>query len=136
MNKKEKLLALIPALWVSLFDTIITILGQSNEYWNGNLSMANEGNPIGNFMMKNHVSGIFIVCGLWMILIGILGYYLPRKASRIFLLFVLLAHSWGASSWISMKFGFWPIMVFILFNAILFYKIEDIIGKKNVAIRI
>lgn len=131
MNKNEKLLALIPALWASLFDTVITILGQSNDYWNGNLNMANEGNPIGNFMMKNHVSGIFIVCGLWMILIGILGYYLPRKVSRIFLLFVLIAHSWGASSWISMKFGFWPIMVFILFNAILFYKIEDIISKKN-----
>ncbi|MCY1633502.1 hypothetical protein [Marinifilum sp. D737] len=131
MNKKEKLLALIPALWASLFDTVITILGQSNDYWNGNLNMANEGNPIGNFMMKNHVSGIFIVCGLWMILIGILGYYLPRKVSRIFLLFVLIAHSWGASSWISMKFGFWPIMVFILFNAILFCKIEDIISKKN-----
>lgn len=131
MNKNEKLLALIPALWASLFDTVITILGQSNDYWNGNLNMANEGNPIGSFMMKNHVSGIFIVCGLWMILIGILGYYLPGKVSRIFLLFVLIAHSWGASSWISMKFGFWPIMVFILFNAILFYKIEDIISKKN-----
>ena len=131
MNKKEKLLALIPALWAALFDTIITITGQSAEYWNGNLDMANEGNPIGNFMMRNHVSGIFIVCGLWLILIGILGYYLPRKVSRVFLLFVLMAHSWGASTWISMKFGFWPIIIFILFNSILFYAIDDIIDKRK-----
>ena len=131
MNKKKKVLALIPALWVSLFDTVITILGQSSEYWNGNLNMANERNPIGNFMMKNHVSGIFIVCGLWMILIGILGYYLPRKLSRVFLLFVLIVHSWGASSWILMKFGFWPVMVFMLFNAILFYRIEDILSRNS-----
>ena len=129
MDKKQKLLALIPALWASLFDTVITIAGQSKEYWNGNLNMANEGNPIGNFMMKSHVSGIFIVCGLWLILIGVLGYYLPRKISRIFLLFVLMAHSWGASTWISMKFGFWPIIVFSLFNSILFYAIDDRINK-------
>jgi len=132
MKKREKIFALIPALWGSLFDTIITINGQIPEYWNGNLNMANEGNPIGNFMMKNHVSGIFVICGLWLILIAILGYYLPRKISRIFLLFVLMAHSWGASTWISMKYGFWPIMIFILFNSILFYIIDDLINKKNV----
>ena len=63
MRKREKLLALVPALWASLFDIIITIKGQSEEYWGGNLNMANEGNPIGNFMMKHHVSGIFVVCG-------------------------------------------------------------------------
>ena len=32
MTKREKLLALIPALWTSLFDTIITIKGQFKEY--------------------------------------------------------------------------------------------------------
>jgi len=130
MDKRIKLLVLIPALWASFFDSVITIVHQSDAYWNGNLKMANEGNPIGNYMMKNHVSGIFIVCGIWMVLIGVLGYYLPRKFSRIFLLFTLIAHSWGASSWISMKYGFWYVMLFILFNAILFYKIDDRVNIK------
>ena len=89
MTKKEKLLALIPALWASLFDAVITIVHQPKEYWEGNLNVANEANDIGNFMMKQHVSGILIVCGIWLILIGILGYYIPKKYSRIFLLFVL-----------------------------------------------
>ena len=130
MNKRKKLLALIPALWASLFDTVITITHQPKEYWNGNLNLANEANDIGNFMMKQHVSGIFIVCGVWLILIGILGYYIPKKYSRIFLLFVLIAHSFGASTWLSYNYGFWTSIVFILFNAILFYKVEDLINKK------
>lgn len=130
MNKNEKILALIPALWASLFDITITIVHQSKDYWNGNLDMANEGNPIGNFMMKNHVSGIFVISFFWLIVIGVLGYYLPKKISKIVLLFVLIAHSWGASTWISMHYGFWYVILFIGFNAILFYKIEDLINKK------
>ena len=136
MKKREKLLALIPALWASLFDITITIVHQSKEYWNGNLNMAKEGNPIGNFMMKNHVSGIFVISILWLILIGILGYYIPKKYSRVFLLFVLIAHSFGASTWLSNNYGFWTAIIFILFNAILFYKIEDLINKRNVEIGI
>ncbi|MFT5146947.1 MAG: hypothetical protein ACI9H1_001673 [Polaribacter sp.] len=132
MKKREKLLALIPALWASLFDITITIVHQSKEYWNGNLNMANEGNPIGNFMMKNHVSGIFIISILWLILIGVLGFYLPRKISKIFLLFVLMVHSYGASTWISNHYGFWSIILFILFNSILFYIIDDKINKKRI----
>ncbi|HAI41224.1 MAG TPA: hypothetical protein DCM40_25510 [Maribacter sp.] len=126
IHKKNKLFSLIPALWASLFDAVITISHQSEEYWNGNLNMANEGNPIGAFIMKSHSSGIFILCGLWLILIGILGFYLPKKISKIFLLFVLMVHTWGASSWILNEYGFWLIIIFILFNAILFYQIQDL----------
>ncbi|MFA5298041.1 MAG: hypothetical protein WC389_07515 [Lutibacter sp.] len=128
MKKREKLLALIPALWASLFDITLTIVHQSKEYWSGNLNMTNERNPIGNFMMKNHVSGIFIISIFWLILIGVVGYYLPRKISRIFLLFVLMIHSYGASTWILPNYGFWFVVVFILFNSILFYKIDDTIN--------
>jgi len=132
MNKRKKLLALIPALWASLFDATITIVHQPKEYWNGNLNAGNEANDIGNFMMKQHVSGIFIVCGIWLVLIGIIGFYLPKRYSRIFLLFVLIAHSFDAVSWLQNHYGFWSAIIFILINAILFYKIEDLINKKNV----
>jgi hypothetical protein len=132
MNKREKLIALIPALWASLFDITITTIHQPKEYWNGNLNIANEGNPIGNFMMKSHVSGLFIISTIWLILIGIIGYYLPRKISRIFLLFVLMVHSWAASTWIGPIYGFWFVILFILFNSILFYIINDKVNKKNI----
>ncbi len=128
MTKREKLILLIPALWSSLFDSIVTIAGQSKEYWNGNLEVANEGNPIGNLFMQNHESGIFILCGIWLLFIGFIGYYLPQRLSRIFLLFVLIAHSYGASTWLTMNYGFWTAIVFIAFNSILFYKVQDLTG--------
>ena len=127
--KKQKIVSLIPALWASLFDTIITILYQPKEYWQGNLDKANEENPIGKFIMQYHVSGLFIVCFIWIITLCLLGYYLPKKLSQIFLLFILIVHSWGASSWILMNFGFWYVIGFILFNSILFYKIEEYKNK-------
>ncbi|OBQ46374.1 hypothetical protein JJL45_11870 [Tamlana sp. s12] len=136
MNKKNKFIALIPALWTCLFDISITITHQPKEYWNGNLNTGNEANPIGDFIMKTHVSGIFIISILWLIFIGICGYYLPRKISRIFLLFVFLTHSATAISWITPNYGFWFTIIFMLFNSILFYQIDDKINKKNISIRI
>ena len=85
MTRKDKLLLLIPALWTSIFDVTITVIYQSKEYWDGDLTKANEGNPIGALFMKNHVSGLFVISGLWIITIGLLGYFLPRQARKIFL---------------------------------------------------
>lgn len=132
MNKKQKLIVLIPALWACLFDTAITILHQPENYWKGDLTLANEGNPIGAFFMKYHTSGIFIISFLWIILVAALGYYLPRKISRVLLLFTLIAHSYGASTWLSNRYGFWYVIIFILFNSFLFYVAEDRLSKQPV----
>lgn len=122
----SKLILLIPAYWTCLFDIIITIINQSDLYWKGNLSKANEGNPIGAFMMKNHTSGIFIICALWIILIYILGKKLSKRKLKIFALFVLIAHSFGASSWLSNYYGFWYAIIFIFINSVMFIEIENI----------
>lgn len=122
----SKLILLIPAYWTCIFDIIITIINQSDEYWKGNLSKANEGNPIGAFMMENHTSGIFIVCALWLILIGIIGLKLSNRKLKIFALFVLIAHSFGASGWLSIYHGFWYAIIFIFINSIMFIEFENI----------
>lgn len=131
MTKNQKLLLLIPALWASIFDIFITSFLQDPEYWKGDLSKGNEGNPIGAWFMSQHVSGLFIISAIWIILIGVLGYYLPAKLRRIFLLFVLIAHSYGASTWLYRFYGFWSLIIFILFNSILYVLIEDYVNKKN-----
>lgn len=127
MTKKDKLLLLIPALWTSLFDIAITVIHQSKEYWNGDLTRANEGNPIGAMFMKNHVSGLFIISGFWIIAIGLLGYFLPRQIRKVFLLFCVLAHTFGASTWLSSRYGFWYALTFILFNSILYCVIDNVV---------
>ena len=132
MNK-TKLIALIPALWTSSFDIILTIIHQSKEYWSGKLNTVNEVNPIGNFAMRNSIYGIFIISIFWLVLISILGYKLPRKYSRIFLLFVFIAHNYGASTWLIGHYGFWAFLAFTVFNSLLFYKVDDITSKQKMA---
>jgi len=131
MTRKNKLLLLVPALWTSVFDVTITIIHQSKEYWDGDLTKGNEGNPIGALFMKSHVSGLFIISVLWIIAIGLLGYFLPRHIKKVFLLFCILAHSFGASTWLSGRYGFWYAMTFILFNSILYSVVDNIVGRQN-----
>lgn len=131
MTRKNKLLLLIPALWTSLFDITITVIHQSKEYWNGDLTKANEGNPIGAVFMKNHVSGLFIISGFWIIAIGFLGYFLPRQIRKVFLLFCVLAHTFGASTWLSSRYGFWYALTFILFNSILYCVVESAVYNQT-----
>ena len=116
MNRINKWINLTPALIASLIDVTVTIVHQPKEYWEGNLNKANEANPIGAILMANHVSGIFLISGIWIILIIVLGYYLPNKISKYFLLFTLIAHSYGAAAWLSTRYGFWSAMVLILIN--------------------
>ena len=130
MNRSQKLLLLLPALWASLFDIVVTIILQPSEYWAGNLDSANEGNPIGAFMMKNHESGIFVISIIWLLIIGLLGYYLPNRLSRIFLVFVLIAHTSTASTWIS-RYGFWFVIAFAVFNSILFCIVDEFVKAKS-----
>lgn len=75
--------------------------------------------------MAHHVSGIFVICFIWLVIIGLVSRWLPDKYAKVFLLFVLIVHSWGASTWLSQFYGFWSVIVFMLFNAILFHRVED-----------
>lgn len=127
MKKRIKLLAIIPVIWTSLFDIIITLVYQPAAYWSGNLNLANEANPIGAFVMNYHTSGLIILSALWLGLIVLLGYYLPKKFASVFLLFVFIAHSFWGGSWLSVYFGFWAVMLFFLFNSILYLRIDKFV---------
>jgi hypothetical protein len=81
--------------------------------------------------MKNHISGLFIISALWLTMIALLGYFLPNKIKKIFLLFCVIAHSYGASTWISPRYGFWWVMLLILFNSILYNKIDKEYGQSG-----
>lgn len=127
-----KLILLVPAFWAALFDMTITTLYQPKEYWNGNLNIVNEANPIGAFAMKYHISGFFIICFLWLLLIWIIGLRLDNKKLLIFTLFVLMCHTWGGSSWILNQFGFVFVILYILLNSTLFnYCLEKYNSKIN-----
>ena len=132
MKKNHKLLLLIPALWASIFDIFITSFWQDPEYWKGDLSKAKESNPIGAWFMSQHVSGLFVISAIWIVLIAILGYYLKGMLRKIFLLFVVIAHSFGASTWLSRFHSFRSAIIFIFFNTVLYVLVEDYVNKKTI----
>lgn len=131
MIKNQKLLLLIPSLWASIFDIFITSFWQDLRYWKGDLTKAKEGNPIDAWFMSQHVSGLFIISTIWVILIGVLGYYLPRKLSKIFLLFTLIAHSYGSSTWLFQFYGFWSAIIFIFINTVLYVLIDEYVNQEK-----
>jgi hypothetical protein len=130
VTRRGRLLYLIPALWTSLFDIALTIFHQPPEYWQGNLSVANEGNPVGAFFMASHWSGLFIISVIWIFIIILLGYILPRPLAKIFLLFCVIAHSYGAATWLTNFYGFWFAIVFFLFNSVFYWAIDHVVFLK------
>ncbi len=122
---------LTPALLAAIIDIAVTVIHQPKAYWNGDLTKANEANPFGASLMANHVSGIFVISGIWIVIITIMGYYLPIRYSRYFLLFAVIAHSFGASTWISNKYGFWLAMALILLNTITYITATDFLMKQK-----
>ena len=133
MNRLNRWINLAPTLIACLIDISITIVHVPKEYWQGNLNKANEGNPLGAIFMANHISGLFIISAIEVVLIMLLGYYLSRKTSRYLLLFVLIAHSCAATTWISGRYGFWSIMALALFNILTYLIANDIIKKRTKA---
>ncbi|MEQ9309844.1 MAG: hypothetical protein RLN90_10345 [Balneolaceae bacterium] len=131
MDRLNRWINLTPTLIASLIDITITIVHQPKEYWEGNLNKANEGNPLGAIFMANHISGLFIISAIEVILIMLFGYYLPRKISRYLLLFVLIAHSCAATTWIARRYGFWSVMTLALFNTLTYLIANDIIKKRT-----
>ena len=124
-DKPSRLKQLIPAYQASIIDVAITAIHQSPAYWAGDLSKANEGNPIGGPLMEGHISGLFVISGIWWVIIGIAGYYLPKKLSRIFLLFTVIAHSYGTGTWLSDRYGFWWTMTMIICNTITYIVMSE-----------
>ena len=113
-SRKINLLMIIPTFAVALFDMAITITHQPNQYWEGNLLATREGNPVAVAFMNEHVLGFFVLSAIWLSIIFLLGYFLPRKVSHFFLFVVFVLHCSAASTWVLSLGGFWLFVVFTI----------------------
>lgn len=137
MIKRNVLLTLIiltPCLWACIVDTAITILHQSNEYWKGDLTKANEANPLGSVAMRNHPSGIFVLTLAWFIFIGVVGYFLPARFLRMFSLAIVMGHTVGAATWLIKFYGFWYVIILVIVNAVLYISMDEVYRKKSLLV--
>jgi len=81
--------------------------------------------------MKNSVSGIYVFTVFWLLAIVLIGYYLPSKFLRVLALFVLIAHTYGASSWLIEYYSFWIVIACVLLNSVIFIALEDMYSLKT-----
>lgn len=129
MNK-IKLLKIAPAFSVALFDMVITVTHQPEQYWQGHLKAANEGNPVAAAFMHNHVSGFFLISAIWLSVIFLLGYFLPEKASRFFLFTIFVLHCTAASGWVKYLYGgFWGYVIFTVIACAVWFIFESLVKR-------
>ena len=129
-KRSYRLYGLIAPVWACVVDAIVTAVNQPEGYWQGELYKAREGNPIGGPLMEQYAYALFGISAIWLIIIAALGSFLPRNAGRVFTLFVVLAHTWGAGSWISSNYGFWWVILIALVNASLFIGFDNLQAPK------
>lgn len=109
----------IPPIWAMTIDLIMTSVHQASEYWKGNLTKVNEGNPVVYFFMNNHVYGIFILHLLSLSLVSTLIYFAPKRIAMIISFAFVLGNSYGAATWIRPYYGFWLTILLFIINGII-----------------
>lgn len=102
MNDPRWILA-VPAVAAFGVDVTLTLLGQSPQYWNGEYFAANEGAPVGLFLLRMHPTAFLF--GAWAYAAGVstLIRYLPHALALWLSLGFLIAHTSGVNSWLYSK---------------------------------
>ena len=85
-------------LFPALTDAIITLLGQSNKYWQGG-KVVNEASPAYYFLLTSpwvYILGAIIWFTFWYLVFKKL-----KNSVKLFLMFLFIAgHAWGSGTWI------------------------------------
>lgn len=90
---------LLPCIFLWLLDVILTLVGQSSEYWAGNFSEAKELNPLFHWFLSNG-PGIFLVAAIaYILLLVVIFFLVPLRVGIITAYIVSIAHLIGAAGW-------------------------------------
>jgi hypothetical protein len=90
---------LFPCIFLWLLDVILTLTGQSREYWAGNFSEAKELNPLFLLFLSND-PGIFLVAAVaYILLLVSILFLVPLRIAIMTAYIASIAHLIGAASW-------------------------------------
>ena len=99
MNRK-RFWMMLPPVAMCLIDQAFTLLGQDPKYWQGDYSLAKEGNPLFRRILETHPllfeGGVLA----WMLFFCVVIYLLPRRLAMVGAIATAVGHTWGASTWI------------------------------------
>lgn len=82
---KCKLWLCLPAVVTHLFDSVVTLLGQSSEYWGGQYNQVTEFNPVSHFALVTHPLEYLVYTVLQFIVVSVLIIVFPLIISKVFL---------------------------------------------------
>ena len=122
-NRETKLLLwmFFPILLPYICDITLTLIGQPEQYWQGNYLAVAEANPISHWFLAKHPV-VYILYSIARFLgYGLFIAILPLKFSRIVSIFLILAHTVGAYGWAKNVFyvGYWERVGLLILPAIL-----------------
>jgi hypothetical protein len=90
---------LFPCISLWLLDVILTLVGQSSEYWAGNFSDARELNPLFYWFLSNGPDVFLVAAIAYILLLVVILLLVPLKIAIITAYIVSIAHLIGAAGW-------------------------------------
>ena len=114
------------ALFAMLFDFFLTLVFQSESFWNKNISTANEMNDLFRYF-SNFGPSVFVASMIvYMALMFLLILYLPTYPGYVASFALILGHYFGASTWLvwSLKLGVQGAVFYGIFLSFIFVYLE------------
>src|SRR5688572_12711848 len=86
----------LPPLTAFILDLTFTLHGQRPEYWAGDYSAVDEGNPVASWVMQIHPLLFLTCCFLYAAVLGLLLSCWRSSATVVLSFLLTLSHSVGA----------------------------------------
>ena len=120
MKIKHRILLCIAPWIFCLIDQTITLLGQSAAYWSGDYSDAREGNPLFNWLLRQHPLAFEAGVLVWIIVFTCSILLLRRSLARVVSVAVVIGHTCGAAAWLCLMhdYGYWYAIGLFLLGSI------------------
>ncbi len=96
----------LPPLGLACLDAVLTLLGQSPEYWAGNYGQVSELSPTFHHLLATHPLAFVVGIAGWILVFTGLILLLPETLALATSVAVVFGHTWGATSWLLYHFQY------------------------------
>ncbi len=97
--KPQRYWLLLPFWVLAILDHLLTVIGQSDRYWQGNYHEASENNPLSIQLLFQSPLVFLTVFVAGYLVIGFIILRVSCRVSSALVLSFVVGHAWGASSW-------------------------------------
>ena len=116
-----------------MLDQVITLVGQSPDYWAGNRALAEEGNPWFLWLLRQHPLAFEAGIAAWVGVFSLVILTFPRRAAMTVSIAIVLGHTWGAATWLCYRFpyGYWITLALFFVSAVLIVATWEKFGQST-----